>query len=114
MAEQLARGNQYQYTANSNLVLQANRSELPRRDHEPSGEPESLWGKIDPKEFGGRAQRGSVKDLQAKKKKAQEAAAAEEKKRRRKEERFIITIYPHKSLLFFFFNIFIYFFPLAP
>ncbi|CAG8503773.1 2964_t:CDS:2 [Ambispora gerdemannii] len=51
MAEQLARGNQYQYTANSNLVLQANRSELPRRDHEPSGEPESLWGKINPKEF---------------------------------------------------------------
>ncbi|CAG8457348.1 10482_t:CDS:2 [Diversispora eburnea] len=36
MAEQLARGNQYQYTANSNLVLQANRSELPRRDHEPA------------------------------------------------------------------------------
>ncbi|CAJ0749211.1 10358_t:CDS:2 [Entrophospora sp. SA101] len=57
MAEQLARGNQYQYTANSNLVLQANRSELPRRDHEPSGEPESLWGKINPKEFGSRAER---------------------------------------------------------
>ena len=44
MAENLARGNQYQYIANSNLILQANRSELPRRDHEP--------GKINPKDFG--------------------------------------------------------------
>src|SRR6266498_950220 len=89
MAEQLARGNQYQYTANSNLVLQANRSELPRRDHEPSGEPESLWGKINPKDFGSRAQRDTIKDIQAKKKKAKQAAEVEEKKKRRKEERLL-------------------------
>ncbi|CAB5191372.1 unnamed protein product [Rhizophagus irregularis] len=74
MAEQIARGNQYQYTANSNLVLQANRSELPRRDHEPSGEPESLWGKINPKDFGSRAQRSTLNDIQAKKKKAKHVA----------------------------------------
>lgn|SRR6185369_8306666 len=87
MAEQIARGNQYQYTANSNLVLQANRSELPRRDHEPSGEPESLWGKINPKDFGSRAQRSTLNDIQAKKKKAKHVAEVEEKKKRRKEER---------------------------
>ncbi|CAG8791368.1 8837_t:CDS:2, partial [Racocetra fulgida] len=80
--------NQYQYTANSNLVLQANRSELPRRDHEPSGEPESLWGKINPKDFGTRAQRDTVKNLQAKKTKALKSADAEERKNRRKEEKF--------------------------
>ncbi|CAI2164952.1 17078_t:CDS:2 [Funneliformis geosporum] len=99
MAEQLARGNQYQYTANSNLVLQANRSELPRRDHEPSGEPESLWGKINPKDFGSRAQRDTVKDIQAKRKKSQQAAEAEEKKRRRKEESSLKKAYGYSNVL---------------
>ncbi|KAG9299631.1 hypothetical protein G9A89_020802 [Geosiphon pyriformis] len=99
MAEQIARGNQYQYTANSNLVLQANRSELPRRDHEPSGEPESLWGKINPKDFGTRAQRSSVKDLEAKKKKPRKAEEAEEKKRRRKEETDIKKAYGYSNVL---------------
>ncbi|PKC16297.1 Sec63-domain-containing protein [Rhizophagus irregularis] len=99
MAEQIARGNQYQYTANSNLVLQANRSELPRRDHEPSGEPESLWGKINPKDFGSRAQRSTLNDIQAKKKKAKHVAEVEEKKKRRKEESALKKAYGYSNVL---------------
>ncbi|KAJ3190089.1 DEIH-box ATPase [Gaertneriomyces sp. JEL0708] len=57
MAEDVQRAQQYQYTANSNLVLQADRSALPRRDQEPSGEPETLWGRLDPKRMGDRVQR---------------------------------------------------------
>ncbi|KAI9105295.1 Sec63 Brl domain-containing protein [Phlyctochytrium arcticum] len=57
MAEDVQRANQYQYTANSNLVLQADRSALPRRDQEPSGEPETLWGHISKHKMGDRAQR---------------------------------------------------------
>lgn len=48
---------QYSYSANSNLVLQADRKALPRRDKEPTGEPETLWGRINPKEFGTKAER---------------------------------------------------------
>ena len=57
MADKATRANQYGYTANSNLVLQADRSALPRRDQEPSGEPETLAGRIDIKKMGDRAQR---------------------------------------------------------
>lgn len=57
MADKATRANQYGYTANSNLVLQADRSALPRRDQEPSGEPESLAGRIDVRKMGDRAQR---------------------------------------------------------
>ncbi|CAG8581624.1 7898_t:CDS:2 [Paraglomus occultum] len=99
MAEQIARGNQYQYTANSNLVLQANRSELPRRDHEPSGEPESLWGKINPKDFGNKAQRTSIKDLKAKKEKALRAEEAAEMKRRKKKESALKKAYGYSNVL---------------
>ncbi|PWA00513.1 hypothetical protein BB558_003420 [Smittium angustum] len=62
MADEANRANQYQYAANSNLVLQADRSGLSRRANEPTGEPETLWGKIDPKEMGSRVK----KDIQAK------------------------------------------------
>ncbi|CAG8839302.1 28270_t:CDS:2, partial [Racocetra persica] len=89
----------HQYTANSNLVLQANRSELPRRDHEPSGEPESLWGKINPKDFGTRAQRDTVKNLQAKKTKALKSADAEERRNRRKEENALKKAYGYSNVL---------------
>ncbi|KAL1920366.1 uncharacterized protein VTP21DRAFT_743 [Calcarisporiella thermophila] len=77
MAENIAQKNQYQYTANSNLVLQADRSELPRRDHEPSGEPDTLWGRIDPREMGSRAMREKIE----KKPKKPDA----ERKRRKRE-----------------------------
>ncbi|CAO3634283.1 unnamed protein product [Mucor hiemalis] len=70
MAENFAKANQYQYAATSSLVLQANRKGLPRRDQEPTGEPDSLWGKIDPKDFGSRAEKEAPKDIEEKKKKA--------------------------------------------
>ncbi|KAJ3128871.1 DEIH-box ATPase [Nowakowskiella sp. JEL0407] len=65
MAENVHRAEQYKYTANSNLVLQADWSSLPRRDQEPSGEPETLHGKINPKQFGDRAMR-TVKEQREK------------------------------------------------
>jgi pre-mRNA-splicing helicase BRR2 len=45
----------YSYIANANLVLKPDRSQLPKRTNEPTGEPESLHGRIDPKGFGDRA-----------------------------------------------------------
>ncbi|KAJ3030892.1 UNVERIFIED_CONTAM: DEIH-box ATPase [Siphonaria sp. JEL0065] len=63
MAEQTHQKNQYGYSANSNLVINQDRSALPRRDAEPSGEPETLFGKINPKDFGVRvASSASRKD----------------------------------------------------
>ncbi|KAH7862903.1 hypothetical protein Vadar_010909 [Vaccinium darrowii] len=52
-AEAHARFKQYEYRANSNLVLTTEDSR-PRDTREPTGEPESLYGKIDPKTFGDR------------------------------------------------------------
>lgn len=43
-AEQFARSKQFDYAANSNLVLTAERSG--RAAAEPTGAPESLWGKM--------------------------------------------------------------------
>ena len=39
-----------------------------RRDHahEPTGEPETLWGKVNPKSFGDRAHAGKKADLEEK------------------------------------------------
>ncbi|KND04164.1 ATP-dependent RNA helicase BRR2 [Spizellomyces punctatus DAOM BR117] len=76
MAEDVQRAQQYQYTANSNLVLQADRSALPRRDQEPSGEPETLWGRVDIRKMGDRAQRS-----------IQEQKEKVEKRRREKAEK---------------------------
>jgi pre-mRNA-splicing helicase BRR2 len=69
MAEEVLRFKGYDYRANSNLVLQADRSRLPRRD-EAKGEPETLSGRIDPKQFGERALRArpEVPEDEAKKK----------------------------------------------
>ncbi|KAG0180469.1 DEIH-box ATPase [Apophysomyces sp. BC1034] len=100
MAENIAKANQYQYAANSSLVLQADRSGLPRRDQEPTGEPETLWGRINPREFGARAEREAPKDIEEKKKKAAERAEQlAEKKLRKKEESAINKAYGHSSVL---------------
>lgn len=100
MAENIAKLNQYQYAANSSLVLQADRSGLPRRDQEPTGEPESLWGKIDPKDFGSRAVREKPKGLEEMKKKAsQRSEELAEKRRRKKEESAISRAYGYSSVL---------------
>ena len=66
----------YNYGAISSLVLTADRSALPRRDKEPDGAPESLVGRIDPKEMGSRVQRQAPKDLDRKKKKRSDRADA--------------------------------------
>ncbi|TDH71432.1 uncharacterized protein CCR75_005989 [Bremia lactucae] len=55
MAEEVARSRQYAYQQNSNLVLQAD-SESRRRPDEPTGEVESLAGKINYR-MGDRAQK---------------------------------------------------------
>ncbi|KAI8147636.1 Sec63 Brl domain-containing protein [Fennellomyces sp. T-0311] len=100
MAENIAKQNQYQYAANSSLVLQADRSGLPRRDQEPTGEPETLWGKIDPKGFGSRAVRETPKDIEEKKKKAAERSEElAEKRRRKKEESAISKAYGYASVM---------------
>lgn len=45
----------YSYVGMSNLVLQADRSLLPKREKDFSGEVTSLWGKFNPKDFGSQA-----------------------------------------------------------
>ncbi|KAK8597890.1 hypothetical protein V6N13_095285 [Hibiscus sabdariffa] len=55
-AEAHARSKQYGYKENSSLVLTADSRS--RDTHEPTGEPESLWGKIDPRSFGDRVYKG--------------------------------------------------------
>lgn len=101
MAENYAKANQYQYAATSSLVLQANRKGLPRRDQEPTGEPDSLWGKIDPKDFGTRAEREMPKGIEEKKKKAaaRQSEEALERKRKKKEENAMNRAYGHTSVL---------------
>lgn len=93
-AEAHARFKQYEYRANSSLVLTTD--SRPRDTHEPTGEPESLWGKIDPRSFGDRAFRGRPPELEeklkksAKKKKERDpdadaaAASVRQSKRRRR------------------------------
>jgi pre-mRNA-splicing helicase BRR2 len=63
-AEAHARFKQYEYRANSSLVLTTD--SRPRDTHEPTGEPETLWGKIDPRSFGDRAVQTKPPELQEK------------------------------------------------
>lgn len=97
-AEAHARFKQYEYRANSSLVLTTD--SRPRDTHEPTGEPESLWGKIDPKSFGDRAYRDKPPELEeklnkSKKKKDREpdfdAATQPRSKRRRHQEESVLT-----------------------
>ncbi|KAF8507301.1 putative RNA helicase [Hysterangium stoloniferum] len=74
----------YNYGAISSLVLTADRSALPRRDKEPDGAPESLVGRIDPKEMGSRVQRQAPKDVDKKKKKQDRADAASDRPAKRR------------------------------
>ncbi|CAH7668860.1 Sec63 Brl domain-domain-containing protein [Phakopsora pachyrhizi] len=70
----------YQYAAMSSLVLTADRSKIPRRDNEPTGEPETLVGRIDPRSMGSRAFKESVhikRDIS--KKKTKHAVHADER-----------------------------------
>lgn len=98
-AEAHARFKQYEYRANSSLVLTTD--SRPRDTHEPTGEPESLYGKIDPKTFGDRAYRGRPAELDEKLKKskkkkerdplASEPLPARQNKRRRLQEESVLS-----------------------
>ncbi|GKE18314.1 DExH-box ATP-dependent RNA helicase DExH12-like protein, partial [Tanacetum coccineum] len=63
-AEAHTRFKQYEYRANSSLVWTTD--SRPRDTHEPTGEPESLHGRIDPRTFGDRAYRGRRAELDEK------------------------------------------------
>jgi pre-mRNA-splicing helicase BRR2 len=63
-AEAHARFKQYEYRANSSLVLTTD--SRPRDTHEPTGEPETLWGRIDPRSFGDRAVQNKPPELEEK------------------------------------------------
>ncbi|XXG57569.1 hypothetical protein AAC387_Pa04g0019 [Persea americana] len=99
-AEAHARFKQYEYRANSSLVLTTD--SRPRDTHEPTGEPESLWGKIDPKNFGDRVYKGKPPELEeklkrSKKKKEREPLTSEpaqkrESKRRRIQEESVLSL----------------------
>lgn len=99
-AEAHARFKQYEYRANSSLVLTTD--SRPRDTHEPTGEPESLWGKIDPKNFGDRVYRGKPPELEEKLKKSKkkkerepltsEPAQKRESKRRRVQEESVLSL----------------------
>ncbi|CAI5996773.1 unnamed protein product [Closterium sp. NIES-64] len=69
-AEAFARFKQYEYRANSSLVL--NLESRPRDSHEPTGEPETLWGRVDMKKFGDRAGHGRPKEVEEAAKKKRE------------------------------------------
>ncbi|KAL2159202.1 hypothetical protein VTH06DRAFT_2634 [Thermothelomyces fergusii] len=51
---------QYKYSAMSNLVLQADRRFVTRRTDEPTGDPESLAGRLSIKDMGTRVNRGTA------------------------------------------------------
>ncbi|XP_010537248.1 PREDICTED: DExH-box ATP-dependent RNA helicase DExH12 [Tarenaya hassleriana] len=97
-AEAHARFKQYEYRANSSLVLTTD--QRPRDTHEPTGEPETLWGKIDPKSFGDRTARGRPPELDEKIKKskkkerdaAADAAPARQSKKRRLGEESVLNM----------------------
>ncbi|KAL7083867.1 hypothetical protein ACP275_14G188400 [Erythranthe tilingii] len=98
-AEEHARLKQYEYIANSSLVLTTD--SRPRDTHEPTGEPETLWGKIDPKYFGDRAFRDKPPELEEKLKKSKkkkerepgidDAAPPPRSKKRRLQEESVLT-----------------------
>ncbi|KAL4189933.1 hypothetical protein AMTRI_Chr08g209540 [Amborella trichopoda] len=85
-AEAHSRFKQYDYRANSNMVLTTDNK--PRETHELTGELESLYGKIDPRTFGDSAARGKPPELEEKLKKLRE----ESPKRRRLEKECVLSL----------------------
>lgn len=74
MAEDFVRARSFDYRANSNLVLEADR-ETRRRNDEPTGEVESLWGNMGSQRMGDRVGRSTPLELEEKKKRAQKRKA---------------------------------------
>ncbi|GMJ00673.1 embryo defective 1507 [Hibiscus trionum] len=98
-AEAHVRSKQYDYRANSSLVLTTD--SWSRDTHEPTGEPESLWGKIDPRSFGDRVYKGRPpvldEKLQKSKKKKERDPLAEpgsvrQSKRRKLREEGVLAV----------------------
>ncbi|KAI0244580.1 Pre-mRNA-splicing helicase BRR2 [Massospora cicadina] len=79
MAEEFAKNAQYQYTGNSNLVLPSKRTGP--RDNEPTGEPDSLFGRIRPEDFGSRAFREKPKEVERQRQTNKKSTQSGEKKR---------------------------------
>ncbi|KAL0699137.1 hypothetical protein Bca4012_055259 [Brassica carinata] len=89
-AEEHARSKQYEYRANSSLVITS--ENRPRDTHEPTGEPESLWGKMDPKSFGDRVAKGRPEGkLKKKKERDDTVSLSRQSKRRRLREENVLT-----------------------
>ncbi|KAI3888520.1 hypothetical protein MKX03_008711 [Papaver bracteatum] len=94
-AESHARSKQFVYKANSSLVLTTDSC---RHDvHESTGEPETLRGKIDPKQFGDKVYRGrpieleeKIKKSKKKKKKQRDGDCLRDSKRRRIEVKSVL------------------------
>ncbi|KAL6142963.1 hypothetical protein ACLB2K_061238 [Fragaria x ananassa] len=83
-AEAHARNRQYEYTSNSSLVVTT--GSRSRDTHEPTGEPESLRGRVDPKSFGDRVCRGRPEGEIGKKRDGDGGGGSIRRKRRRVEE----------------------------
>ena len=84
MAEQVQRFRQYEYRANSNLVLTTD-LHRPRTD-EPSGEPESLKDHLDGKKFGDRYAGGKPQQEGAAKRKSDDKKKDSAKRSKRETE----------------------------
>ena len=83
-AEAHARSRMYEYRSTASLVITTD--SRPRDTHEPSGEAETLWGRVDPKKFGDKVQRGEKpKELEEKLSKAKDKR--EKIAKRREEQR---------------------------
>ncbi|CAO1628538.1 unnamed protein product [Sympodiomycopsis kandeliae] len=66
----------YQYSALSSQITQADRRLIDRNYNEPTGEAETLKGRVNIKDMGSRVQRETIKDLDKKKAKAHAQAQA--------------------------------------
>ncbi|KAI3897675.1 hypothetical protein MKW92_038461 [Papaver armeniacum] len=75
-AEAHARSKRYEYRANSSLVLTTD--SRPRDTHEPTGEPKTLRGNIDPKRFGDKAYKGRPQELEDKSNKMKKCGGDED------------------------------------
>eukprot|EP00618_Florenciella_parvula_P005286 CAMPEP_0119520918 /NCGR_PEP_ID=MMETSP1344-20130328/36790_1 /TAXON_ID=236787 /ORGANISM="Florenciella parvula, Strain CCMP2471" /LENGTH=98 /DNA_ID=CAMNT_0007558847 /DNA_START=178 /DNA_END=471 /DNA_ORIENTATION=+ len=96
MAEEFARNRQYEYRANSNLVLTADRDKRRPAD-EATGEVESLHGKIQNQRMGDKSRPGTggaeleekLKKAKAKRERVDKAAEDEKNKRKKRQKVFV-------------------------
>jgi pre-mRNA-splicing helicase BRR2 len=91
MAEQFQRSKLYEYKANSNLVLEADKDNKQRRTDEGKGEVETLHGKLNTVRMGDRIDRNKQTDLddrieKAKAKRERESVAADKESLKRKKD----------------------------